>query len=284
MGYLHIENLYKCQDILMFRECYALEKIHGTSAHVRWADGKVSLSSGGESPARFSALFDEAALTAKFAELVQGACVVYGEAYGGKQQGMKATYGDALRFIVFDIQIDGMWLSVPQMDALAKSLGFDVVQWTKVPTDLAVLDALRDAPSSQAFLNGCGERPREGVILRPLVEMTKNNGDRVIAKHKCAAFEERATPQKVVDPSQLAVLEKAEAIANEWVTPMRLTHVLDKIPGPHGMQHTPIVIKAMVEDVYREGKGEIVESKDAERAIGKRAAQLFKARVTAVPA
>ena len=29
MGYAHIENLYKCQDILMFRECYATEKIHG---------------------------------------------------------------------------------------------------------------------------------------------------------------------------------------------------------------------------------------------------------------
>ena len=34
MGYLHIDNLYKNQDILMFKECYAMEKIHGTSAHV----------------------------------------------------------------------------------------------------------------------------------------------------------------------------------------------------------------------------------------------------------
>ena len=29
MGYQHIDNLYKNQSILMFRECYALEKIHG---------------------------------------------------------------------------------------------------------------------------------------------------------------------------------------------------------------------------------------------------------------
>lgn len=282
MGYLHIENLYKCQDILMFRECYALEKIHGTSAHVRWDGKAVSLSSGGESPVRFAALFDVAVLTAKFAELVQGEAVVYGEAYGGKQQGMKATYGDVLRFVVFDIQIGGMWLAVPQMDALARALGFEVVAWARVPTDLAALDEMRDAPSVEAFARGCGERPREGVVLRPLLELTKNDGSRVIAKHKCAAFEERATPQRVVDPTQLAVLEQAEAIANEWVTPMRLTHVLDKIQGPHGLQHTGAVIKAMVEDVYREAKGEIVESKDAERAIGKRAAGLFKARVTAV--
>jgi hypothetical protein len=32
MAYLHIENLYKARDIMLFRECYAMEKIHGTSA------------------------------------------------------------------------------------------------------------------------------------------------------------------------------------------------------------------------------------------------------------
>lgn len=39
MSYMHIDNLYKSQTLLMFRECYALEKIHGTSAHVMWKDG-----------------------------------------------------------------------------------------------------------------------------------------------------------------------------------------------------------------------------------------------------
>lgn len=27
MGYIHINNLYKCQDIMLFREYYALEKV-----------------------------------------------------------------------------------------------------------------------------------------------------------------------------------------------------------------------------------------------------------------
>ena len=34
MAYLHIDNLYKNQEILMFKECYALEKIHGTSGTI----------------------------------------------------------------------------------------------------------------------------------------------------------------------------------------------------------------------------------------------------------
>ena len=47
MGYAHIDNLYKEQTILMFRECYALEKIHGTSAHISWKGKQLWLSSGG---------------------------------------------------------------------------------------------------------------------------------------------------------------------------------------------------------------------------------------------
>lgn len=285
MGYMHIENLYKCQDILLFKECYALEKIHGTSAHVSYRNGEdpgLWFFAGGESHTNFVALFNQDDLKAKFKELIQGSAIVYGEAYGGKQQGMKDTYGDKLRFIVFDVQIDGMWLSVPQMDEFARALGLDVVFWEKCSTDLAVLDAARDRPSVQARLNGCGEKHGEGVVLRPLIELKKNNGDRVIAKHKGAAFAERVSAPKVVDPSLLVTLEKAEAIAFEWVTPMRLAHVLDKIPGPHGLQHTGMVIKAMVEDVYREAKGEIVESREAEKAISKRAAQLFKKSVTTV--
>ena len=48
MGYLHIPNLYKAQEILMFKRCYALEKIHGTSAHIAWDGNHIRFFSGGE--------------------------------------------------------------------------------------------------------------------------------------------------------------------------------------------------------------------------------------------
>lgn len=284
MGYIHLPNLYKDQSVLLFKECYVLEKIHGTSAYVAWRDGHVTFSSGGESHEKFKNLFDEEKLAAGFSEFCgQAPTVVHGEAYGGKQQGMKDTYGPNLKFIVFDIKINGLWLTVPEMTALAQNLGFEVVQWSRVETDLAVLDFHRDAPSVQAVLNGITEpRKREGIVIRPLIEVTMSNGERVIAKHKGADFQERKTQPKVVDAAKQEVLAKAEAIANEWVTPLRLEHVLDKIPQPHEFATIPLAIKAMIEDVYREGKGEIVESKDAERAIGTRTAKLYKARITSV--
>ena len=77
----------------------------------------------------------------------------------------------------------------------------------------------------------------------------------------------------------MVVLAAAQDIADEWVTPERLRHVLGKIEvdGKQvNMSATPIVIAAMIEDVYREGQGEIVESREAKAAIGSNTARLLK--------
>jgi hypothetical protein len=108
--------------------------------------------------------------------------------------------------------------------------------------------------------------------------MRVNNGDRVISKHKGAEFAETKT-HRDVDPDKLKVLTEANEIAEEWVTAMRLEHVLDKLPNVVDMSSMPVVIKAMVEDVYREGKGEFVESKSVEIAIGRKTAIMFKKRL-----
>jgi hypothetical protein len=277
MGYLHIDNLYKDQTILLFRECYALEKKHGTSAHVRWSDGKVAFHSGGENAERFAALFAEDALTNSFQALGHPKVMIYGEAYGGKQQGQSWRYGKDLKFIVFDIKIGNVWLAVPQAEQVAGILGLEFVHYARVPTDLTCLDAERDSPSQQAIRNGVeGTQPREGVVLRPIVEMTLNNGSRVISKHKRDEERETKTRRKVVDPSGLARFESATAIAEEWVTPTRLAHVLDKLGPNVDITRTKEVIEAMIDDVVREGSLEITDSKDARKAIGSRTAVMFK--------
>lgn len=281
MGYMHIDNLYKDQRILMFRECYALEKIHGTSAHVSWRDGRVQFSSGGEKHERFVALFDETALAVAFTALGHESVIVYGEAYGGSQQGQKWRYGEKLKFIAFDVQIGDHWLAVPQAHDVAMKLGVEFVFYAKVSTELTALDAERDAPSEQAKRNGIieADQPREGVVLRPLLEFRDNAGGRIIAKHKRDDERETKTPRKVVDPALLAVLTKAAEIADEWVTPTRLGHVLDKLGPDVGIERMRDVITAMTEDVLREAAGEVVDSREARAAIGKKTAEVFKARL-----
>lgn len=280
MGYLHIPNLYKDQSILAHAECYALEKVHGTSAHVSWDGERVTLFSGGEKLERFAALFDLEALTKR---LTGGpAVVIYGEAYGGRQQGMSHNYGLDLHFICFDVRYaDGNWATVPTAAEVAEWLDLEFVPWRRIPCTLIALNAERDRPSEVAIRRGItAPRPREGIVIRPLIEGTTGHGGRLIAKHKGDEFRETATPRAVVDPAQAKVLADAEAIALEWVTPMRLEHVLQKSPGT-GPEDTRAVIDAMLADVLREGTGEIVDSPAARRAISQRTARLFAAHYKA---
>jgi hypothetical protein len=281
MGYLDIENLYKNQDILMFKECYALEKIHGTSAHITFKSGRIAFFSGGSNYETFIKLFDSDKLVEKFMamELGDTSITIYGEAYGGKLQGMSDTYGKNLKFIVFDINIGGKWLNVPKADKLASELGLEFVDWVLIPTDLHTLDHYRDLSSIQAIRNGCGDNhKREGIVIRPLEEMVKNNGERIIAKHKALEFRETKTP-RVVTEEGFKALEEAKAIAEEWVTMERLNHILTSGEVEEKIENTGKIINLMIDDVIKESKGEIIDSPGARKEIGRASAIMFKQRL-----
>jgi hypothetical protein len=278
MGYADIQNLYRAQEILLFKRCHAMEKIHGTSAHLSWNNGQLGFFSGGEKHEKFVSLFDQENLikvfTANFGNIK---VMVHGEAYGGKQQGMSHTYGPNLKFIVFDIRVEESWLSVPKAEKVASDLGLEFVHYVDIPTDLAVIDAERDADSVQAVRNGMGVgHMREGIVLRPPVEVTLNNGERVLVKHKRDEFKEREHVPKVVDPTKLAVMTVAKDIADEWVVPMRLEHILQDLPHATGMEHTGEIVKAMLKDIRKEAKGEIAEGREIDAAIGRKTVELWK--------
>lgn len=271
--------MYKEQDILLFKECFALEKTHGTSSHVSWDGKELKFFSGGASHERFVSLFNQDILKQKFVDMglpIEKTITIFGEAYGGKEQGMSATYGKELKFVAFDVQIGECWLDVPKAEEICKNLGLEFVHYVKISTDLKELDAQRDADSVQAIRNGVGPgKMREGIVIRPLIELTKNNGARIICKHKRDEFRETKSPRPIIDPEKLKVLAEAEQIADEYVTLTRLQHVLQKIPD-HSIEKMGIIIRAMVEDVTREAKGEIVESDAAKKAIGKKTALMYK--------
>jgi hypothetical protein len=297
---MEIENLYKSQDILLFKECYASEKIHGSSSHVSW---KVDISdslagsktesltffAGGEKHENFIKIFDQESLKEKFRLLGRESVIVWGEVYGGRCQGMSHTYGKELKFIAFEVKIGETWLSVPDAANVVESLGLEFVYYKKIPTNIIDIDAERDAPSEQAFRNGMADRNdpstfklREGVVLRPIIEVRKNNGERIIAKHKGEAFAERMKVPKV-QKENLEVMTEAKAIADEWVTENRMAHVLDGLGNcnieDYSEKDIPRVMKAMMEDVIKESKGEIVDSKDVRRAISTKAVSIFKDRL-----
>jgi len=287
---MDMDNLYKNRDIMLFRECYAMEKIHGTSAHIiwkspiveGWKEGKVSLFPGGSDYPSFSALFNLEDLKAKFTErFLDRDVIIYGEAYGGRMMGMSDTYGPKLKFIVFEVKVgEHSFLNVPAAEKVALEFGLEFVPYEKIPTDIDSLNAERDKPSVQAVRNGMGEgHKREGIVLRPLIEVRKNNGQRVISKHKAEDFKETKTPRKL-DEEKLAILSKAEDIAEEWATAMRLEHVLDSFPEEERtIENLGKIIVAMIKDIEKEAGGEVENFKEARKAIGKKTAEIFKERM-----
>jgi hypothetical protein len=289
MSYMHIDNLYKNNAIMLFKDCYALEKIHGTSAHVGWTATNVeeniqenlTFFSGGCDHFLFQSLFNQDDLRTKLRESKIRSAIFYGEAYGGKLQKMSQVYGNELRFVVFEVKMGETWLDVSRAEWMAKCLGFDFVPYEIIPCTIEALDEAMKKPSVQSKKNGIdGEHLREGIVVRPLKEMMEH-GTRIIAKHKNPEFSETKTPRPL-DQSKWAVLEDARAIATEWVTEMRLSHVLDGlgIVEPFKMEDTGNVIRAMLEDVAREASGEVVMSSEAKKAISTTTAKLYKSKVT----
>lgn len=292
MGYRHIPTTSHRDSLPVFHfaQVYCMEKVDGTSAHLLWNEGQLTYSSGGASAVTFEKLFNHTQLVEYFTSLGHPHVIIYGEAYGGKVQKLGHRYGPNLRFVAFDVKIAEEWLTVPEAAVFVEKAGLEFVPYKIIPMTREAMDAERDAPSIQAERNGMGtNQDREGVVLRPLLEFSYQ-GDVIRVKHRRPENRETASVQPLATEQQ-TVLTGAKAIAQEWVTPARLVHVMDHLTATLGreleIRDTPTVLSAMQEDVYREAAGVVVESKEATHEIRTKARQLFHAhlqsRIPCVP-
>lgn len=268
----------------MFKRCYALLKLDGTSCHISFNHHGLRFFTGCIKQATFEALFNKEELEGKFNELgyyknpavtTSTPITIFGEGFGGKVQGLSKRYGPDVRFCAFDVKVGDVWLSVPDAHDVCNKLGIEFVHYVECSTDLLELDRERDRDDEWALRNGYGNHPSEGIVIRPLKEFTTNDGRRVIAKHKKPESRETKTERKVVDPAHQLILDDAEQIASEYVVFERLKHVLQKVAVPLDTCNIPVIIKGMIEDVRLEAH-DIVWSKEAEKAIGKHTAMLIK--------
>lgn len=283
MGYFrHMDNLYRNPDALTLPEgeCYAMEKIDGTSAHIKWKDGKVHFFSGGSKFETFKELFDEGALAKFFLDveerhLANLEVVIYGEAYGAKVQGLPHRYGDKLKFVAFEVHWNDIWLDVPEAERIVNFCGLEFVHYVKIPCTEAAFNAERDKPSTQAQRNGMGEQLSEGIIIRPLTERYREDGTRCIWKHKQDRVREMKTPRSL-DPDKNKVLEDARAVAEEFVVKGRIHNARSNFQYEDWcIENTGKVIDYIVNDVIAECHGEFVDTKETRKAMAKRAAKLF---------
>lgn len=290
MGYRKITNLHRpeaAEAILSLDRCYATEKLHGTSAYISYDKERgFKYFAGGIKYDDFIRMIDERFGREEVEQNIKyeldahhRSITFYGEAYGGKCQRMANVYGP-LNFCVFEVKLNDEWLNVPIANVWADVVGLPFVYWEEGPATLEWLESQRNRPSEQARRNGMGVKYGEGIVIRANDEtLTDRFGKRIIAKFKREAFRETKTPRKI-NPEDRKKWENAQETANEFITPMRLSHVLDKliardkfIPSIRSMD---TVIRAVYKDVMDEEGDDIVQSRLVRKAMGEATARLYK--------
>lgn len=112
--------------------------------------------------------------------------VMYGEGFGAKIQKGGGNYiPDGCDFVLFDVNIGGIWLQRGDVEDIATKLGITAVPRWGTGT---LRDAIAMARVGFASERWPGVLDAEGLVLRPSVELAGRGGNRIITKIKAADF------------------------------------------------------------------------------------------------
>ena len=106
--------------------------------------------------------------------------VLFGEGYGQKiQKAGKLYLPDAHNFILFDVNIDGWWVSHESVDSIATELGIQAVPVVFMGVLTQAIGMVRGG-----FASILGTGQAEGLVLLPAVSIHGRQGNRIITKVK----------------------------------------------------------------------------------------------------
>ena len=133
-------------------------------------------------------VFEELFGTQKTSEdsLSEMSVTLYGEGYGAKIQKGGGNYmsdGKGVDFILFDIQINGIYLERKNVEDIATKLGIKCVPIIGHGTLEEAIELVK-----KGFKSTCGDFIAEGIVARPKVELRTRRGDRIITKVKHIDF------------------------------------------------------------------------------------------------
>ncbi len=177
-------------EYLQDNEWVFTEKVDGTNIRVIYDDGAITFQGKTDrasipahlvnalnandslDPCRFAEVFDD-----------DGSVCLYGEGYGAKIQKGGGNYRPDQGFVLFDVRVGPWWLKRSDVEDIATRLGLDFVPIIGTGTLSTMVDKVRDG-----FSSIWGDFQAEGIVARPIVELTTRSGHRLITKIKCKDF------------------------------------------------------------------------------------------------
>lgn len=188
-----LDGQYAKPEFEYLKDCRWMftEKVDGTNVRVMW-DGAKVLFGGKTDDAQMPVflsryLADTFATDKMLAAFDCGEVCLYGEGYGAKIQKGGGNYiPNGCGFILFDVNIGGVWLERANVEDIAHKLGIGVVPivFEGTLTD-GITMARQGYASSVAAVSGT---KAEGLVMRPAVELVNRRGERVISKIKHKDF------------------------------------------------------------------------------------------------
>ena len=179
-------------EYLANNEWIFTEKIDGTNIRVYWDGHRVAF--GGRTDkaqipgplmVTLEKLFGGEVNEQIFEEHFGGKEVtLYGEGYGAKIQN-GGDYRPDQSFILFDVNVGGVWLSRENVESVARYFGIDVVTVILRGTMQEAIEYVKARPASTI-----GTAKMEGLVGRPALELLTANSNRLIVKVKVRDFEE----------------------------------------------------------------------------------------------
>lgn len=284
--YPHIENIDVVPAIFELPEVVVTEKVHGSAMRIGMIDGRARM---GGRRLEFDNIRPESkdgqgfvswVLDTGLDRKIETACggqevILYGEWHGSGtaskgwpqiQKGIRYINGNDFR--VFDVKLDGRYLPQDEVALWAAKVGLKTmpVLYRGKPNAQA-FNALIDTMSRVGGENGIRdpENTIEGIVIRPPTMQWDAHGNPVMAKYKVGKWAERASATKHPKTSfqEKPVLPGAREFAKEFVTPMRLEHVLDQLREeklPIDVSSLGEVLKHMGQDIKREGAAALAEA------------------------
>ena len=183
-------------DFIKKLPCVATEKIDGTNIRIYWDGHRIEWAGRtdkSEIPAEVKSLLEDKFVDSEIIfEQNFGDKEVYlnCEAFGGKIQG--GLYGGKERLILFDACVNGKYASRNDLFWFSDLFGLKVVR-AKVLEDWDeavkyVLDIKKNPQDHISCECENGTTVEEGLVVRPLVQLYDENGNRLQAKMKVRDF------------------------------------------------------------------------------------------------
>ena len=168
------------------------EKVDGTNVRVHWNGEKVTFggrTADAQMPLyllhRLEELFPMVKFHAHFPAIEYQDVMLYGEGYGAKIQKGGGNYKpDGVDFVLFDVQIGGVYLERQNVEDISTKLGLRSVP---VLGHGSLLDAI--SMTRAGFDSTWGPFKAEGLVMRPAVELVTRRGHRIITKVKHKDFQ-----------------------------------------------------------------------------------------------